>query len=88
MRPCSDLSRPDFLWTESGLLDPMMSGAIPLTVADPLIEAFMADVDRSLLRENLKLTVEQRLRQLHGFQESVLELQRAGKEARRWNQPQ
>lgn len=31
---------------------------------DPVIEAYKIDVDRSLLRENLKLTVEERLRKL------------------------
>lgn len=31
---------------------------------DPVIEAYKKDVDRSLLRENLKLTVEERLRKL------------------------
>jgi transcriptional regulator with XRE-family HTH domain len=30
---------------------------------DPVIEAYKKDIDRTLLRENLKLTVEQRLRQ-------------------------
>jgi hypothetical protein len=31
----------------------------PLTIEpDPVIEAFKRDVDRTLLRENLKLTVE------------------------------
>jgi len=28
---------------------------------DPVIEAYKKDVDRTLIRENLKLTVEQRL---------------------------
>ncbi len=31
---------------------------------DPVIEAYKKDVDRTLLRENLKLTVDQRLRKL------------------------
>ncbi len=34
---------------------------------DPVIEAFKKDVDRTLIRENLKLTVEQRIEQLMGL---------------------
>lgn len=41
---------------------------------DPLIEAYKRDIDRTLIRENLKLTVEQRFAE---------ELRRAGREARR-----
>lgn len=40
-----------------------MKNLPPLT-PDPVIEAYKKDVDRTLLRENLKLTYEQRLRQL------------------------
>ena len=50
---------------------------------DPVIEAYKKDVDRSLFRENLKLTVEQRFRQLMELQRFAEELQRAGKEARK-----
>ena len=32
--------------------------------SDPVIEAYKKDVDRTLLRENLKLTIEQRLENL------------------------
>ena len=41
---------------------------------DPVIEAYKKDVDRTLIRENLKLTVQQRLEQLMslvGFIEDV-----------------
>jgi hypothetical protein len=31
---------------------------------DPVIEVYKKDVDRTLLRENLRLTVDQRLRKL------------------------
>ena len=34
---------------------------------DPVIEAYKKDVDRTLLRENLKLTPEQRLQKLQAF---------------------
>ena len=48
---------------------------------DPVIEAYKKDVDRTLIRENLKRTVEERLRNLVSFQRFVLEMQRAGREA-------
>ena len=41
------------------------------------------DVDRTLIRENLKLTVEERLRKLMSHQRFVDELQRVGRELRR-----
>lgn len=46
---------------------------------DPVVEAYKKDVDRTLLRERLKLTVDQRLRDLERFQTDVRELQRAGR---------
>jgi hypothetical protein len=49
---------------------------------DPVIEAYKKHVDRTLLRENLKLTVEQRLRNLMELQKLSAELQRAGQRAR------
>ncbi len=48
---------------------------------DPVIEAYKKDIDRTLIRENLKRTVEERLRNLVSFQRFVLEMQRAGREA-------
>jgi hypothetical protein len=38
---------------------------------DPVIEAYKTDIDRTLIRENLKLTPDQRLRRLQDFMESV-----------------
>jgi hypothetical protein len=49
----------------------------PLAV-DPVIEAYKRDVDRTLLRENLKLSVEQRLENLMAMQRFTEELRRAG----------
>ena len=49
---------------------------------DPVIEAYKRDVDRSLLRRNLSLTPEQRLRQLMALQRFAGELLRAGSTAR------
>ena len=44
---------------------------------DPVIEAYKKDVDRTLLRENLRLTVEQRFDNLMRLQEFAEELRKA-----------
>lgn len=49
---------------------------------DPVIEAYKPGVDRTLLAENLKLTVDQRFQRLMELQRFAEELQRAGREAR------
>lgn len=50
---------------------------------DPVIEAYKAGIDRTLLRENLKLTVEQRFERLIALQRFAEELRRAGAETRK-----
>ena len=47
---------------------------------DPVIEAYKKDIDRTLLRENLKLTVEERFRNLEALQDFAEEIRRAVKE--------
>jgi hypothetical protein len=47
------------------------------TALDPVIEAYKKDVDRTLLRENLKLTPDQRLRKLAAFMKALQEVQAA-----------
>jgi hypothetical protein len=49
---------------------------------DDVIEVYKRDVDRTLLRENLKLTPTERLQKLQELQRFAEELQRAGREAR------
>ena len=46
---------------------------------DPVIEAFKRDVDRTLLRENLRRSVDQRIEALMRLQEAAEEFRRAGK---------
>ena len=46
---------------------------------DPVIEAYRKDVDRTLLRENLKLTPDERLRKLQDFMTFIDALRRAGR---------
>lgn len=48
----------------------------PADYIDPVIEAYKKDVDRTLLRENLKLTVQQRLEKLASFVEFLSELRK------------
>jgi hypothetical protein len=70
-----------------------MAAHAPLCVILSLMEAgaasentvrdYMRDIDRTLLRENLKLTAEQRLRKFAAFMQFVSELHRAGEKARR-----
>ncbi len=48
---------------------------------DPVIEAYKKDIDRTLLRENLKLTVEERFRQATALMRFAEELRKAGREA-------
>ena len=50
--------------------------------ADPVIEAYKKDIDRTLIRENLKLTPEQRLLQLMKLQEFAEELRTADRRSR------
>ena len=47
---------------------------------DPVIEAYKKDIDRTLLRENLKLTVEERFKNLEALQDFAEEIRRAVKE--------
>jgi hypothetical protein len=49
---------------------------------DPVIEAYKRDVDRTLLRENLKLSVDERFRKLLALQRFAEELRRAGRAGR------
>jgi hypothetical protein len=48
---------------------------------DSVIEEYKKDIDRTLLRENLKLTVEERFRKLVAMQRFAEELRRAGRRA-------
>lgn len=49
---------------------------------DPVIEAYLRGVDRTLLRRNLRLTPQQRLEQLESLAQFADELRRAGQAAR------
>jgi hypothetical protein len=49
---------------------------------DPVVVAYMPGVDRTLIRENLRLTHQQRIEKLQALLEMAEELRRAGAAAR------
>ena len=51
--------------------------------SDPVIEEYKKHVDRTLIRENLKLSVIERFEKAMALQRFAEELRRAGREARR-----
>ena len=62
--------------------NPSMAGSefVPVSLdPDPVIEAYKKDVDRTLLRENLKLTVEQRILKMIAALRLVEEIQRSSR---------
>jgi len=87
-------SQPAIARIESGLASPTLStlerlaaaagydikiSLVPRPQADPVVERYKRDVDRTLLRENLKKSVDQRLRSLVELQEVATEVRRAGR---------
>jgi hypothetical protein len=58
------------------------SDLAPANYSDPVIEAYKKDIDRTLLRENLKLSVEERFRKFESFARFAAELRGAGQRAR------
>jgi hypothetical protein len=54
----------------------------PPDYADPVVEVYKKDVDRTLLRENLKLTVEERFRKFENAARFARELSDAGRRSR------
>ncbi len=57
-----------------------MSPELPPLEPDPVIEAYKKDIDRTLIRENLKLTPTERVQKLIELQRFAEELRRAGRE--------
>jgi len=49
---------------------------------DPVVEAYKKCIDRTLIRENLKLSVEDRFRKAMALARFADEMRRAGREAR------
>ncbi|MBI2187235.1 MAG: hypothetical protein HYU37_08965 [Acidobacteria bacterium] len=58
-------------------------GQAPIVIEpDPVIEAYKKDIDRTMLRENLKLTPEERLRKLTSAVRGLVELRQAFQRSR------
>ena len=51
--------------------------------SDPVIEAYKKDVDRTILRENLKLSPQARSEKFEAFMRSVWQLREAAEHSRR-----
>jgi len=54
----------------------------PSLEPDPVVEAYKPGIDMTLIEENLKLSIDERFRNLMRLQEFAEELRRAGREAR------
>jgi hypothetical protein len=52
------------------------------TYRDPVVEAYKKDIDRTLLRANLKLSVKERFQRAMAHAKFADELRRAGRELR------
>jgi len=55
---------------------------VPRSDPDPVVQAYKKDIDRTLIRENLKLTVEERFRKASALARFADEMRRAGRAAR------
>lgn len=66
-----DNNVPDELHERHSEMLPLLA---PPDVFDPVIEAYKKDVDRTLIRENLKLTHGERLRKLQSYAASAIRL--------------
>jgi hypothetical protein len=49
---------------------------------DPVIEAYKPGIDRTLIRHNLTLTIEQRIDALQSLMRSIAQMQEMGRRAR------
>lgn len=61
----------------------VMRASAPASGIDAVVDRYAVDVDRTLLRRNLKLTPQERLDQLQELARFADELRRAGRTARR-----
>lgn len=52
---------------------------LPVRTSDPVIEAYKRGIDRSLLRENLKKSVDERVKSLQALARLASETRRAGR---------
>ena len=74
---------PESQTAPSELRDSDEVGLAPADACDPLIEAIKKDVDRTLLRENQRLTQEERSQKFLDFARFAEEMRKAGEGARK-----
>jgi transcriptional regulator with XRE-family HTH domain len=55
----------------------------PIAPEDPVVRAYQRDIDRTLLRDNLRRTPQERVEALQALQRLAAEAQRVGKTRRR-----
>lgn len=55
----------------------------PIAADDPVVDAFKKDIDRTLLRQNLRKTPQQRVQALQALHALAAEARRAGRPLRR-----
>lgn len=60
----SDLLFRDSMGKQNSLEEPTMFANLPPLEPDPVIDAYKRDIDVSLIRENLRLTHQQRLEKM------------------------
>jgi hypothetical protein len=60
----------------------LMTDRLPPTTLDPVIEEYKKGVDLTLIRENLRLSIDQRFLQLIEHQRLAEELRQAGRRVR------
>lgn len=70
----SEMTRYSQLQSKANELKDEVVGLPAADVFDPVIEAYKKDVDRTLLRENLKLTMQQRSEKFLSLAKSVYEI--------------
>jgi hypothetical protein len=72
-------------YPESGNRNAELNDEIDLDplFCDPVIEAYKKDVDRTILRENLKLSPQERSEKFLSFMRSVWQLREAAEQSRR-----
>jgi hypothetical protein len=68
---------------KAGELNEAVAGLAPADIFDPVISAYKKDVDRTILRENLKLSPQQRSEKFVSFMKSVWQLRAIAEEERR-----
>ncbi len=62
-----------------GFTIPLLEELPAANMCDPVVEAYKKDVDRTLLRENLELTVAERMLKFQDFMEFVEQVRSSGR---------